>query len=149
MRILVGGSLRNIPRAQEICAQFAAALGKEIVSRGHVVLNGCRNSLDKEIAGAAQEWLTANNGNPGKSILSYCSRSDPPIHTFGTIRESALQDWQMDHPELRIPEHIEMADAVIFIAGNEGTFWAKNWAVFARKPILGIPGFGGAGEAPY
>jgi hypothetical protein len=55
----------------------------------------------------------------------------------------------MNHPELRIPEQIELAGATIFVAGGEGTFWAKNWAFYARKPILGIPRFGGAGETIY
>jgi hypothetical protein len=37
----------------------------------------------------------------------------------------------------------------MFVAGTEGTFWARNWAFFARKPILGIPRFAGAGETIY
>jgi hypothetical protein len=55
----------------------------------------------------------------------------------------------MNHPELRIPEQIEQADATIFIAGHDGTFLAKNWSFYARKPILGVPRFGGAGETIY
>jgi hypothetical protein len=55
----------------------------------------------------------------------------------------------MNHAELRIPEQIEQADATIFVAGHEGTFLAKNWAFYARKPILGVPRFGGAGETIY
>ena len=55
----------------------------------------------------------------------------------------------MNHAELRIPEQIDLADATIFVAGREGTFLAKNWAFYARKPILGVPRFGGAGETIY
>ncbi|MFN6337968.1 MAG: hypothetical protein ACK41W_04455 [Cyanobacteriota bacterium] len=55
----------------------------------------------------------------------------------------------MNHCELEVPEQIALAEATIFIAGSEGTFWAKNWASFARKFILGIPRFGGAGETIY
>jgi hypothetical protein len=55
----------------------------------------------------------------------------------------------MNHAELRIPEQIEQADATIFVAGHNGTFLAKNWAFYARKPILGVPRFGGAGETIY
>jgi hypothetical protein len=55
----------------------------------------------------------------------------------------------MNHCELELPEQIGLAGATIFIAGSEGTFWSKNWASFARKLILGIPRFGGAGESIY
>ena len=149
MRILVGGSLKEVPRDPELCREFVAVLGREIVKRGHVLLNGCRSSVDKEIAVAAQEWLVRNGGNPDKSIISYCNKNDHPVHKFGSIRQSALPDWQMNHPQLRIPEQVDKADATIFVAGHEGTFMAKNWAFVARKPILGVPRFGGAGETIY
>ena len=149
MRILVGGSLDDVPRDPELCREFVAALGIEIVKRGHVLLNGCRGSVDKEIATAALGWLSKNGGNPDKSIISYCAKSSAPVHRIGRVRQSSLPDWQMNHPELRIPEQIEQADATIFVAGHDGTFLAKNWSFYARKPILGVPRFGGAGETIY
>ena len=149
MRIFVGGSLRDVPRDADLCRQFVAALGTEIVKQGHVILNGCRSSLDQEIATAAQGWLARNAGNPKDQIISYCLKSDQPIHSVGTVRYSALLDWQMNHSELEIPEQIALAGPTIFVAGSEGTFWSKNWASFARKLILGIPRFGGAGETIY
>jgi hypothetical protein len=149
MRILVGGSLRQVPRDPGLCRDFVAALGTEIVKLGHVLVNGCRSSLDREIACAAGAWLVRDGRNPSDRIVSYCLRDVEPIHTVGTVRVSALSDWQMNHPELRVPEQIELAHATIFVAGAEGTFWAKNWAFYARKPILGIPRFGGAGETIY
>lgn len=149
MRIFVGGSLRDVPRDSDVCSQFVAALGAEIVRQGHVLLNGCRSSLDFEIATAAQDWLELNGVNSKEKIISYCLKSDKPVHSVGTVRYSALLDWQMNHCELELPEQIELAGATIFIAGSEGTFWSKNWASFARKPILGIPRFGGAGESIY
>src|SRR5262245_39070963 len=151
MRIFVGGSLRDVPRDPDLCRQLVAALGTAIVEQGHVLLNGCKSSLDQEIASAAQEWLARNPkaGNPKEKIISYCLKSDKPIHSLGTVRYSALLDWEMNHSELAVPEQIELADATIFVAGSEGTFWSKNWASFARKLILGIPRFGGAGETIY
>lgn len=149
MRIFVGGSLQNVPRDPELCRQFVVALGAEVVMRGHVLLNGSRSSLDKAVATAASEWLANNAGDPKSRIISYCLKDDKPIHSLGTVRYSALSDWQMNHSELDIPEQISLAGATIFIAGSEGTYWAKNWAALARKPILGIPRFGGAGEAIY
>ena len=149
MRIFVGGSLRDVPRDPDLCRQFVAALGTEIVRKDHILLNGCRSSLDQEIASAAHEWLAQNAGKPRDRIISYCLKGAKPIHSFGTVRSSALLDWQMNHPELEVPEQIEQARPTIFVAGRDGTFCSKNWAFFARKPIFGIPRFGGAGETIY
>jgi hypothetical protein len=154
VRIYVGGSLQDVPRYPSLCRDFVAALGTAIASRGHVLLTGCRSSVDQEIASAAERWLDGNPGNPKaghrkEKIISYCLKSDQPIHSFGTVRYSALLDWGMAHPELVVPEQIALADATMFVAGGEGTFWARNWALFARRPILGIPRFGGSGETIY
>lgn len=149
MNIYVGGSLRDVPRDPELCRTFTAALGTAIARQGHVLLTGCKSSVDQEIAVAAQEWLTGNAGNPKDRIISYCLESDKPVHSVGTLRRSALSDWGINHPELVVPEQIDKADATIFVAGGEGTFWAKNWAQFAKKRILGIPRFGGAGHTIY
>src|SRR5499427_4768984 len=149
MQILVGGSLQDVPREPELCREFIAALGSEIVRQGHVLLNGCRGSLDQAVAAAAHEWLAKNGGNPRTSIIGYCAKGCAPEHNFGNIRRSSLVDWQMNHPELKVPEQIQQADAAVFVSGRNGTFLAKNWAFYARKPILGIPRFGGAGETIY
>lgn len=149
MRVFVGGSFREVPRDEELCHQFIIALGTELAKRGHVLLNGCRSSLDQEIASATQDALVRLGMNPKDKILSYCLKTEKAVHSIGTIRYSSLLDWEMTHPELEIPEQIKQADATIFIAGSEGTFWSKNWAYFAKKRILGIPRFGGAGETIY
>jgi len=138
-----------VPRDSDLCRQFVAALGTEIVKRGHILLNGCRSSLDQEIATAANEWLEQNAGKPRERIISYYHKGATPIHSHGTVRFSRLPDWQMNHPELGVPEQIEQAGPTIFVAGSDGTFWSKNWASIARKLIIGIPRFGGAGETIY
>lgn len=149
MKIYVGGSLREVPRDPDLCRAFVAALGVSVVKRGHVLLTGCRSTLDQEIARAAEAWLSANDGNPKDQIISYCLESDTPVHMLGTLRRSALTDWGLNHSELVVPEQIDQADATLFVAGSEGTFWAKNWAHVGRKLILGIPRFGGAGQTIY
>jgi len=149
MHIFVGGSLKHVDRDPDLCRQFVAALGAEIMRGGHILLNGCRSSLDQEIATAAHEWLVRNAENPKEKIVSYCLKGEKPTHSLGTIHRSALSDWQMNHSELEVPEQIKQADATIFVAGSEGTFWARNWASFSRKLIFGIPRFGGAGETIY
>ena len=55
----------------------------------------------------------------------------------------------MKHAELRFPEQIEKAQVAIFIGGSEGTFGARNWVYWARKPVMGVPRFGGSGETIY
>jgi hypothetical protein len=140
LQIFVGGSLRDVPHDPDKCREFIEALGSAIVRRGHVLLNGCRSSLDQEIATAAHKWLTENARNPKDQIVSYCLKGDKPVHSLGAVHCSALSDWQITHSELAVPD---------FVAGNEGTFAAKNWASIARKLILGIPRFGGSGETIY
>ena len=149
MKIYVGGSLRSVPKDPDLCREFVATLGAEIAKQGHVLLTGARSSVDREIATAAQVWLASNSGNPKDRIISFCLECDQPIHSVGTLRRSALSDWGMNHFDLVVPEQIDQADVTLFVAGGEGTFWAKNWAQLARKPILGVPRFGGAGQKIY
>ncbi len=149
MNIFVGGSARDVPRQAERFGDLVTALGEEIVKQGHTLLNGCQSSLDHDIATAASQWLEHHGGNPKERIVSYCLRNASQIHEIGTVRNSALDDWQMNHSELEIPEQIAQATVTIFLGGGQGTFWAKNWAAFARTLIVGIPRFGGAGEAIY
>jgi hypothetical protein len=149
MRIFVGGSFQSATRDLDLCQEFVQALGREIVRQGHVLLNGCRSPLDAAIAQAAEDWLVENEKDPGEHILSYCLKDQKPIHVLGTVRYSALSDWEMTHAELRLPEQIDRAHVAIFVGGSEGTFGARNWAHWARKPILGIPRFGGSGETIY
>lgn len=145
MRILVAGSLRDVVDG-DACRQFVGALGRAVVQRGHVLLNGCRNLVDREIAEAALQWLVENERDPKRYVISYWQRDMPRAHECGTLRASALPDWKMSHPELRVPEQIENADVTIFVAGPEGTYLARNWAHWARRLIVGVPRFGGAGE---
>lgn len=148
MRIYVGGSLRDVIELDDF-RTFVAAFGRAIVEGGHVLLTGCRNPVDKDIATAAQEWLVRNQRDPRRYLISYWQRDIEPAHRYGTLRASALPDWTMSHPELRVPEQIDNADVAVFLAGGEGTYLARNWAQWARKPILGIPRFGGAGFRIY
>ena len=150
MRIFVGGSLRNVPDSDiDTSRKFVRALGGAIVERGHVLLNGCRNPLDKDIAEGAMRWLDENKRDPKRYVISYWQRDVQPAHEYGTVRASALPDWNMSRPELRVPEQIDNADVTVFLGGGEGTYLARNWAHWARKPILGVPSLCGAGEQIY
>ena len=148
MRIFVGGSLRDVADVDNF-RKFVKALGRTIVERGHVLLNGCRNPVDEDIAAGATQWLVENKRDPKRYVISYWQRDIQPVHKYGTVRASALPDWKMSRPELQVPEQIEKADVAIFLGGGEGTYLARNWAHWERKLILGVPRFGGAGEQIY
>jgi hypothetical protein len=149
MKILVVGSLRDVPSCAEIATPFVARLGELIVESGHTLLTGCRGSLDKAIAEAAHGRLQALRKDTTSQIVGYRLQDAEPVHRLGTIRVSERKDWDLTHPELVPPEQIGTADAAIFVAGSEGTFVAANWARIAGIPVLGVVAFGGAGQALY
>ncbi len=149
MKIFVGGSLRDIPTHQDMASQFIQRLGELIVEREHILLTGCRGSLDKTIAEAAGQWLLRNERDVRKQIISYRLKNDEPAHRVGRIQVSRRADWELTHPDLDSPEQIAEADVTIFVAGGEGTFFAANWARIAGKPVLGVGQFGGAGASLY
>ncbi len=149
VKILVVGSLKNVPSQPELCACFVARLGEMIVERGHVLLNGCRGSLDKVIAEAADVRLQALGRKPADQLVGYRLRDAEPIHRCGRIRISELGDWELTHPRLSPPEQFAEADVAVFVAGSEGTFIAANWARIAGIPVLGVTAFGGAGRELY
>jgi hypothetical protein len=149
MKIFVGGSLRDIPAHGDLCQQFIQRMGELIVEREHILLTGCRGSLDKTIAEAAGQWLERNGRDPRKQIISYRLKNDEPAHRVGRIQVSRRADWELTHPDLDSPEQIAEADVTVFVAGGEGTFFAANWARIAGKPVLGVGQFGGAGASLY
>ena len=149
MKIFVGGSLRDIPAHEYLGRQFIQRLGELIVEREHILLTGCRGSLDKTIAEAAGQWLERNGRDARKQIISYRLKNDEPAHRIGRIQVSRRTDWELTHPDLDSPEQIAEADVTIFVAGGEGTFFAANWARIAGKPVLGVGQFGGAGASLY
>ena len=149
MKIVVVGSVRNVQFNADICEKFVSKLGEIIVEREHTLLTGCRGSLDKAIAQSANNYLTAHKKDVRAQLVSYRLRDAKPVFSGGTIRISSLKDWELTHPELTPPEQIGTAHVAIFIAGNEGTFIAANWARITGIPVLGVAQFGGAGEMLY
>lgn len=68
MKIFVGGSLRNIRAHENLCQQFIQRLGERIVERRHILLTGCRGSLDKTIAEARLRHDLGGNWSLQKSL---------------------------------------------------------------------------------
>jgi len=149
MNVFVGGSLRDVPQYQEVCAAFVNALGREAIRRGHTVLTGCSGSLDKAVAEAAYAALAADVTKARLQLISYRLKDAEPAHRLGRVQISRRGDWELTHPDLDPPEQIAEADVTIFIAGHEGTYAAANWARIADKPILGVAHFGGAGAVLF
>ena len=149
MKILVVGSLADVPFHSDICEKFVAKLGELIVERNHTLLTGCRGSLDKTIAESAHRRLETLGKDSRAQLVSYRQRDTEPVHRLGTVHLSSRKDWELTHPELNAPEQFAAADAAIFVAGGEGTFIAANWARISGIPVLGVAQFGGASEALY
>jgi hypothetical protein len=150
LRLLIVGGFdetdkANLPKLRE----FAQMLGKEVIGQGHQLLNACRTSFDADVAESANTQAINLGLNPSDCIVSYVLAGQIPIHTYGKVRTSQLTDWELGNPKLKIPEPIDVADAVIVVGGFTGTHRATNWTRISGKPLLPIPRFGGAAENIY
>jgi predicted Rossmann-fold nucleotide-binding protein len=100
MKIFVGGSLKDIVVREELCLKFVRRLGELIVERDHILLTGCRGSLDKAIAESAGRWLTSRKREARKYIISYRLKNEAPAHRIGRVQVSKRVDWLLTHPNL-------------------------------------------------
>lgn len=150
LRILVAGGF-NEEDSESLKEQqeFARALGKEIIDQGHILLNACLTSFDLVIAESANERVKEIGEDPIKRIISYVLPGQNFAHQFGNVLQSQLQNWELGSPKLRVPEPIQLADAIILVGGFEGTYRAANWARIAKKPLLPITRFGGTAEQVF
>lgn len=129
--------------------RFAAALGKHLVERGHVVLGGCRTNLDAVVAEAAVAAATARGLNPRAVMRSWVTGRTKPSHRYGELMKSQLGDWSQVPRGFVYPEPIQEADVVLILGGWDGTHYAASWARLANKPLLPIATFGLAAEEIY
>lgn len=150
LKILIAGGLdESNKEVMPKLSAFAQLLGREVISQGHLLLNACRTSFDRAVAESANSEVLALRQNPTDRIVSYVLAGHAPAHTFGNVRTSQLVDWELGNPKLKVPEPIEVADAVVIVGGFVGTHRAANWARISGKPLLPIPRFGGAAEKIY
>jgi hypothetical protein len=87
-RILVAGGLREEDADKPIGdarRRFAAALGRTLVARGHIVLGGCRTNLDAVVARSAEQEAIERKLEPRRFIRSWVTASTTPSHTSGEI----------------------------------------------------------------
>jgi hypothetical protein len=143
-KLLVAGGLYEEDETAGARRQFATALGRQIILRGHTLLGGCRTQLDNIVAQAAFEAAGSRNIDPRKVIRSWVTRSTKPSHSFGEIMRSQLGDWKAIPRGFAFPEPVQEADAIIIIGGWDGTHHAASWGRIAGKAILPVATFGGA-----
>jgi hypothetical protein len=141
-RVLVAGGLHSDGQLGDARKLFAGALGRELVTRGHVVLGGCRTGLDAEVASAAASAAVACGMNPRTTVRSWVTKSTTPSHGFGEIVRSRIEDWAQVPRRYVFPEPIQEADVVIILGGWDGTHYAASWARLANKPIVPVAAFG-------
>jgi len=154
LSILVAGGLDRddrtaLSRPPEEIESFARTLGARIAQDGHVLLNGCRTTIDACVAEGAHDALLASGASSDEiksRIVSYVNQGQTPVHGFGAILQSELSDWELGGRDLSAPEIIHYCDAVVLMGGFRGTYRAANWARIEHKPLLPIALFGGAAK---
>jgi hypothetical protein len=150
LHILVAGSLDLAAPGGSDAEAFCRRLAETIIERGHVLLNGCKNPVDKVLAEAAHGRIQALQiPEESPRLISYVMRGQLPVHQHGKIIRSRISDWDLTEVELNTPEQIELADVVIVFGGHDGTTRAANWARIRNKNLLPVTIFGGAGELLY
>jgi hypothetical protein len=124
-------------------------LGREIIAQGHVLLGGCRNSLDAIITEAALEEAQVRQLELRRVIRSWLSKAKSPAHANGEIVRSRMVDWGQIPRGYIFPEPVQEADVVIVVGGTDGTQFAASWVRLANKPIVPVATLGRSAAEIY
>lgn len=93
-RILVAGGLMQQDEENSDASAarrlFAAEIGRQIVARGHVVLGGCRTSLDAEVAMAAEKEAVSMKKPTKQVVRSWVTKSTTPSHVLEKTLRATL-----------------------------------------------------------
>ena len=144
-RILVAGGLweedynQQVSKAREA---FAAAIGREVIAQGHVLLGGCRTSLDAQVATSAKTEALQRKLDPRKVIRSWVTKETTPKHSIGEVVRSRMGNWGNVPRGFSFPEPIQEADVVIIVGCWDGTHYAASWTRLANKPLVSVATFG-------
>jgi hypothetical protein len=144
-KILVAGGLgapEEDPKQSGARKQFAACIGREIVSRGHILIGGCRTELDAVVAQGGRTAALEQKLEVARFIRSWVTQSTIPSHNIGEIQRSQVVDWGRVPRGFIFPEPIQVSDVVIVIGGWDGTHYAASWARLANKPLVPVAAFG-------
>lgn len=148
-KMLVAGGIHTEGDDADLRTRFAAALGRQIIQRGHTLLGGCRTSLDAHVASAAADAAAKKGVDTKRVLKSWVTKSTQASHSYGERVRSQLENWSQIPRGLTFPEPIQEADVVIIIGGWDGTHHAASWARLAGKPVLPVASFGGAAVDIY
>jgi hypothetical protein len=148
-KVLVAGGLFDDGEIGEARVRFAAALGRCLIERGHVVLGGCRTALDAIVAEAAATAAKDRKLDPRRVVRSWVTATTKPSHRCGELMRSQLDDWSQVPRGLVYPETVQEADVVLVVGGWHGTHFAASWARLAAKPLLPVATFGLAAAEIY
>jgi hypothetical protein len=144
-RILVAGGLYpedQDPALRDALKLFASALGREIIARNHVLLGGCRTSLDAEVANSAAAAALEKKLDPRRYVRSWVTANTTPAHKAGEIVRSRVGDWSHVPRGFAFPEPLQEADVVVILGGWDGTHYAASWSRIANKPLVPVATFG-------
>jgi hypothetical protein len=149
MKILVAGGLS--PEKTDAEGMFARALGRAVAGSGHVLVNGCYNTLDRLVAEAADETVrkAAAPGNVGDVIHTYISPGTEPTHRIGKLLKNNVSSWDPGQPEWGIPAPLRECEAVVVMGGGPATHRVIHLSRMVGKPILPVTAFGGAANEAF
>lgn len=148
--LVIGGYLPNDEEKTEAIKTFGHCIGAEIIRQGHVLLNGCYSEFDRDVAeGAHGELMDSDPQHVDTRLKSYVRAGADPIHTVGTLIQSALSTWDPAEGVDIIPEPIAQADVIIFVGGYHGVNRAALWSELGHKPTLPVATYEGASQKLY
>lgn len=141
-QICVSGAARG--DSVETGKQLAAAAGREIVRRGHLVTTGATRGLPYFAAKAAKleggRDISSIGFSPAASRLAHVKKYRLPLDGFDTILYTGFEYTGRNLLLVR------SSDAVVMVGGRIGTLNELTIAIEERKPIGVLLGSGGMTE---
>lgn len=138
-QICVSGAARG--DSVEVGKQLAAAVAREIVRRGHLVVTGATRGLPYAAAKAAKieggRDITSIGFSPAASRLAHVKKYQLPLDAFDTV---IFTGFEYTGRNLLL---VRSSDAVVMIGGRIGTLNELTIAIEERKPIGVMLGSGG------
>jgi len=138
-QICVSGAARG--DSVEVGKELAAAVAREIVRRGHLVVTGATRGLPYAAAKAAKieggRDITSIGFSPAASRLAHVKKYQLPLDAFDTV---IFTGFEYTGRNLLL---VRSSDAVVMIGGRIGTLNELTIAIEERKPIGVMLGSGG------
>jgi uncharacterized protein (TIGR00725 family) len=141
-QICVSGAARG--DSVEIGKELAAAAGRAIVQRGHLVTTGATRGLPYYAAKAAKHEgghdISSIGFSPAASRLAHVKKYQLPLDVYDTI---VYTGFEYTGRNLLL---VRSCDAVVMVGGRIGTLNEMTIAIEERKPLGVLLGSGGMTE---